>query len=468
MAERLGIARGDFDTCRAAMITYRDKFVAHLDDLEEMNIPVLTIAKDSTIFLYGHLQRNFMKRSLPRGAVFMDADKPQIIPNLAWATALSRERGGPIRCPFATVEACPRYYQSLALMGSAGSTKISDAEDKRLLKKWEKSDLWPRTDEQASSIFGPGDGVNIFSRFCPEVMFDQFGYFASGLSRYGDEIDSGLSHEQLAKQKASSEDPRWNWSSCTPMHYTECPVYAVLQNRMKKEIPGQDENTTAQDPGGMSSKFPCPTCRGETKQAVLAIINNEDWAFDGQVHFWHHYLIVKCAGCGTISFCHESMNSEEEDYDAQGRPLRIKTRKSYPEAPAPEEFFVNPKRLEEVRALPKTKYDTARLTEMLLELNICYARGAYLACMYLIRAIMDHVPPVFEQTNFMQVANNYGGGGRSFREAMANLESGSRKIADGYLHSHIRPTESLPSQTQVEFRALVDTLLAEVCRALKV
>lgn len=56
MAEQLGIARGDFDSCRVAMVKYRDRFVAHLDDLEEMNIPVLTIAKDSTMFLYRHLR----------------------------------------------------------------------------------------------------------------------------------------------------------------------------------------------------------------------------------------------------------------------------------------------------------------------------------------------------------------------------------------------------------------------------
>lgn len=38
------------------MVTYRDKFVAHLDDLEQMNIPMLTIAKDCTMFLYRHLR----------------------------------------------------------------------------------------------------------------------------------------------------------------------------------------------------------------------------------------------------------------------------------------------------------------------------------------------------------------------------------------------------------------------------
>lgn len=37
------------------MRTYRDKFVAHLDDLNTFRVPDLTIAKSSTIFLYHRL-----------------------------------------------------------------------------------------------------------------------------------------------------------------------------------------------------------------------------------------------------------------------------------------------------------------------------------------------------------------------------------------------------------------------------
>lgn len=54
------------------------------------------------------------------------------IPNREWYAKLSQERGVAFRCPFATVEACPRFYQSLSLLGETGSTKISEAEDERL------------------------------------------------------------------------------------------------------------------------------------------------------------------------------------------------------------------------------------------------------------------------------------------------------------------------------------------------
>lgn len=68
-----------------------------------------------------------------------------VIPDLAWYTARSAELGHSPRCPFASVNRCPRYYQSLWVLGSAGSPSIDAEEDNRLRKKWEASDLW-RTD----------------------------------------------------------------------------------------------------------------------------------------------------------------------------------------------------------------------------------------------------------------------------------------------------------------------------------
>ncbi len=90
---------------------------------------------------------------------------------IEWYLERSQRNGLSPRCPFATVVSCPRFYQSLSLLGEAGSTKISAKHDKKLLKKWKKSPLWPVTDEQATSISGPNDGNKHFSKFCPEVSY---------------------------------------------------------------------------------------------------------------------------------------------------------------------------------------------------------------------------------------------------------------------------------------------------------
>lgn len=159
----------------------------------------------------------------------MVADR--IIPDLKWYMRISAERGLSLRCPFATVERCPRYYQSLSLLGEAGSTKIDKLEDERLCKKWKRSDLWPRTAEYATAITSSTDErgnkrLLSFSNFCPEVAYDRFGYFAAYLHRYADEIDMDMSHKWLAEQAAPPKDWRWNWATVQAMHYAECPLYS--------------------------------------------------------------------------------------------------------------------------------------------------------------------------------------------------------------------------------------------------
>jgi hypothetical protein len=92
-----------------------------------------------------------------------------IVPDLDWYKKKSLEVPLSPRCPFASAKSCPRYYQSLSLLGEAGATKINTSEDKRLLKYWNKSDLWPKTEEQETSISGPSGHVNHFSNFVQKL-----------------------------------------------------------------------------------------------------------------------------------------------------------------------------------------------------------------------------------------------------------------------------------------------------------
>lgn len=109
------------------------------------------------------------------------------------------------------------------------------------------------------------------------------------------------------------------------------------------------------------------------------------------------------------------------------------------------------------------RFDMRRLVALCEELNSAWGAEAFHAVAMLVRAMLDHVPPIFDQPNFKAVVAHYSGA-RSFKDAMKHLDGQSRAVADGHLHSHIRARESLPTANQVDFRAGIDVLLAEIDR----
>ena len=126
--------------------------------------------------------------------------------------------------------------------------------------------------------------------------------------------------------------------------------------------------------------------------------------------------------------------------------------------------FVDPDRISELMAIKSDRFDFLKLIRLCEELNINFATECYLATSMLVRGVLDHVAPVFNSKNFHEVANNYSGGSRSFRDSMLNLDNSSRKIADQHLHCQIRTSEVLPNARQVDFGSDLDVLLAEIVR----
>jgi hypothetical protein len=122
--------------------------------------------------------------------------------------------------------------------------------------------------------------------------------------------------------------------------------------------------------------------------------------------------------------------------------------------------FVAPELLAELRAFRPAKFDFKKLIAFCEELNDAYRRGAYLSTALLIRAVMNHVPPVFGHTTFAAVVAQ---AGRSIKPMLERLESEARPIADLHTHILIREHESLPTKNQVEpFKGAFELLLHEV------
>lgn len=129
--------------------------------------------------------------------------------------------------------------------------------------------------------------------------------------------------------------------------------------------------------------------------------------------------------------------------------------------------YVSTTRIQELKTIKSERVDLTKLIRLCEEINIAHANNLNLALIMLLRAVLDHVPPIFSKTSFKEVASGYGGG-KSFKDVMEHLENGARKIADSHLHLHIRKREILPTTLQVTFSQHLDVLLAEIVRILQI
>jgi len=65
--------------------------------------------------------------------------------------------------------------------------------------------------------------------------------------------------------------------------------------------------------------------------------------------------------------------------------------------------FLEPSVLAALRGVKSEKFDFTKLIRLCEELNDAYGRGNYLSCVLLIRAAMNHMPPVFGRRTFAEV-----------------------------------------------------------------
>ena len=124
--------------------------------------------------------------------------------------------------------------------------------------------------------------------------------------------------------------------------------------------------------------------------------------------------------------------------------------------------YIDLQRIESLRKIVSKQWDFRRLVRLCEEVNASFSAGNLLATAMLIRAITDHVPPLFAANSFPAYVSSISG--KSHRSSMDRLRGCLRDIADGMLHQGIRSRESLPTPTQVDFRQEVDQLLGEVMR----
>jgi hypothetical protein len=133
---------------------------------------------------------------------------------------------------------------------------------------------------------------------------------------------------------------------------------------------------------------------------------------------------------------------------------------SYGDTAATNAAFLSTDVLLKLKALGRQRLDPTKLIRMCEELNDAYARANYVSAVLLLRAIINHVPPVFGATTFSDVVAQ---SGRSVKAILARLNEDARPIADLHTHVVMRATEHLPTKNQIEpYKASFEVLIQEV------
>jgi predicted transcriptional regulator with HTH domain len=127
--------------------------------------------------------------------------------------------------------------------------------------------------------------------------------------------------------------------------------------------------------------------------------------------------------------------------------------------------LISPDLIKALREAKPNTFDASRLAEYCHEINSGFAHGNLISCLLLMRAVLNHVPPIFGHTDFSQVVANVG---RSLKDNFEHLDEGLRKIGDLYTHQHMRKKDHLPTPGQVEkFGPQFELLLQEVLTRLQ-
>jgi len=122
--------------------------------------------------------------------------------------------------------------------------------------------------------------------------------------------------------------------------------------------------------------------------------------------------------------------------------------------------FIDSEVVENVRKLKGSNFDLAKLNKFIDELNFNYKYGNYLSSLLILRAIINHIPPIFGCKSFSEYVSQ---AGRSSKSILQKLEDEARPIADLHSHIMIRKRENLPTKSQIEpYKSSLEILLHEI------
>jgi hypothetical protein len=116
--------------------------------------------------------------------------------------------------------------------------------------------------------------------------------------------------------------------------------------------------------------------------------------------------------------------------------------------------------IEKLRQLQNDKFNLRKLISLLEEINDHYSRKNIYGFFAILRAITDHVPPIFNQKTYDSVVSNHGWATKSDKNHIESLTH-FRKIGDNALHTQISDKQDLLDITDFPPSVLIRTLIQE-------
>ncbi|WIY05524.1 hypothetical protein QRX60_17345 [Amycolatopsis mongoliensis] len=148
-------------------------------------------------------------------------------------------------------------------------------------------------------------------------------------------------------------------------------------------------------------------------------------------------------------------------------PLPMHTRGFSRSRPVPQTAdYVHPDVVAAIEAkMPAARFNCEKLLQLIAELNDNYAHEKTYSSHAILRAILDHVPPIFGFDDFKEAANNYGWGSRNDKNYMTRLLEFKTQAHD-VLHRQISRKASLLRFVDMPASVAVNTLLRACADAL--
>ncbi|MEV6500017.1 hypothetical protein [Streptomyces prunicolor] len=158
-----------------------------------------------------------------------------------------------------------------------------------------------------------------------------------------------------------------------------------------------------------------------------------------------------------------------------GKTIEIVTAKAAEIAPTPVEAaepegstpgrgtYVDPALLDDLEnAAQVSTWKVHKLVALCQGLNDAYAAGNPYVCAAMIRAVLDHIPPVFGHTDFKQVAAQYSFTVRRTDKAHAQYLETFRPIGDDVLHRPISPRVPVVTMDDIPAPLRLNAVLHEL------